>query len=169
MQFAAALPLGFSSQCELLDAWLHTPLDPDLARQRLAAKMAPGLTIQRVTEVPLSAPPLQTLTREATYKVSIAETLDKTALRQRIETLLASEAHTRELTRGKKRKVYDLRPLIIAILLHEQEAQRPALIIRLCLMEAKNGRPDEVLRALGLDPALAQVERTEIVLDQPGP
>jgi len=167
MQFAAALPLGFSSRCELVDVWLLSSVEPDLARQRLVSRMAPGLAIQRVEEVPLTSPPLQTLTREATYEVAFIKPPEGTPLVQRVARLMAADSLTREHVRGQRRKVYDLRPLIITVLLNERVPGQTSLLLRLCLMEARNGRPDEVLRALGIDPMLARIERTEIVLAQP--
>jgi hypothetical protein len=39
--------------------------------------------------------------------------------------------------------------------------------MRLVMKPGKTGRPDEVLRALGLDPMAARITRTEIVLAAP--
>ena len=69
----------------------------------------------------------------------------------------------RTRTRGKRRKPYDLRPLIEELRLVET-VDSPTLHMRLSLQEGKTGRPDEVLYALGLDPADTRIHRTQIIL-----
>jgi radical SAM-linked protein len=163
MQLAAALPLGYTSECEMADIWLTERMEPEQMRQQMMAKIAPGISIQRAVEVPLSEPALQAVTAAATYNVALLDGVDTAALRQRIADLLAAESLIRE-RRGKE---YDLRPLIIDVKLAEPAASLASLtLLTMCLylMEAKSGRPDEVLLALGLDPLAARIHRTEIVL-----
>lgn len=167
MQFANALPLGFTSEAELADVWLEEETEPQQVRAQLAEKMPPGLVLHEVWEVPLSAAAMQASTMEATYVASIGDSgdcPDETALRKRVDDLLAAETLVRE-RRGKE---YDLRPLILA--LHVDPAQNGdlSLTMRLSLLPGKTGRPDEVLDALGLDPLEVRVHRTEIVLDEEG-
>jgi hypothetical protein len=46
------------------------------------------------------------------------------------------------------------------------ESAQPRLVLHLYLMETRNGRADEVLLALGLDPLSARIKRTRIILAQ---
>lgn len=164
MQMAAALPLGFTSDCELADIWLTEKMAPEAARQQLMAKMAPGIDIVRMDDVPFSEPALQTRTVSAHYLVTLLEPVDTAVLQQQINTLLAAESHLRTRARGKKRKEYDLRPLILDLTLNITDTGTAQIEMHLSLAPAKTGRPDEVLLALKLDPPAARIHRTLIML-----
>lgn len=164
MQLAAALPLGFSSECELADIWLKEELLPDEVKQRIVEKMAPGILVLSVQEVPLSAPSLQSSTSEASYTATLLEYTGAGDLQERVDELLRQTSHVRLLTRGRKNKSYDLRPLIIGLEVSAPEGQMPTIDMRLHLKPGRTGRPDEVLLALGLDPFDARVHRTQLHL-----
>lgn len=166
MQLAAALPLGFTSECEMADIWLMETMEPEQVRQQLMARMAPGLTIHQIEEVDLKAPTLQTLTRESAYTVTLLDPVDTAVLQQKIDALLASDTHLRKRGHGRKRKDYDLRPLIYDLRL-VSDSDPIRLDMRLAMEESKNGRPDEVLLALELDPLAARIHRTAIALADP--
>jgi radical SAM-linked protein len=163
MQMAAALPLGFTSECEMVDILLDERVNPTVSKGQLMAKMAPGILLHRVEEVPLDAPLLQNCTIAAVYQVTLLDPADPAALQQAIDDLMASDSHIRQRARGHKRKPYDLRPLIEELNLLEA-AESPSLHMRLLLQEGKTGRPDEVLYALNLDPTGARIHRTHIIL-----
>ncbi|MCI0396859.1 MAG: TIGR03936 family radical SAM-associated protein [Chloroflexi bacterium] len=160
LQLAAALPLGFTSAGELADIWLLEKMDPAVAQQQIMSKMAPGIVVHQVFEAPLDAPALQTLTAEATYRVTLTDLVDRADLDRRVEALLASET----LARSRRGKSYDLRPLLLELEVDESEEPAVVLAMRLSLLPAKTGRPDEVLEALELDPLAARIHRTEIIL-----
>lgn len=168
MQFASALPLGFTSEAELADVWLEEAMDPVQAREQIMSRMAPGIVIHEVWEVPFDAPAMQASTLETAYVAlvddvvdRVDENIDRAVLRQRVEDLLAAESVVRE-RRGKE---YDLRPLILELKLKEDGESALLLTMRLLLQPGKTGRPDEVLDALGLDPLGVRVHRTKIVLE----
>ena len=131
-------------------------------------KMAPGITIHSVVEVPLSEPALQTQTSESTYLTTFLDPVDGEELQGRIDSLLAAESHFRQRSRGKKQKVYDLRPLILDLWLDESADGAARINMRLFLMPGKTGRPDEVLLALDLDPLAARIRRARITLAHDG-
>lgn len=166
LQIAAALPLGYTSACELADIWLEEKMAPEQVRQQLAAKMAPGITVYRVEAVPLSEPPLQTITAEASYVISLLDPVDRADLRRAIDGLLAADSLVRERGHGRKRKVYDLRPLIYELEVAETAEGAAEIQTRLALMPSETGRPDEVLLALGLDPLAARIHRSKITLGE---
>ena len=163
MQMAAALPLGFTSECEVVDILLDERVDPTNTKEQLMTKMAPGILLHTIEEVPLDAPLLQNCTIAAVYRVTLLDPVDTTALQQTINDLMAADSHIRQRERGRKRKPYDLRPLIEELSLVEA-AESPTLHMRLLLQEGKTGRPDEVLYALNLDPTDTRIHRTQIIL-----
>lgn len=164
LQIAAALPLGYTSECELADIWLEEQMEPQQVQRQLAAKMAPGITVHQVEEVPLSEPALPALTAGAIYVVTILDPVNMAALRRRIDDLLAADSLVRERGHGRKRKAYDLRPLIYELEVAQTADGAAQLHMRLALMPSETGRPDEVLLALGLDPLSARIHRSKIAL-----
>jgi radical SAM-linked protein len=164
MQLAGALPLGFTSECEIADIWLMEAMEPDVAQQQMMTRMAPGIEIFKVEEIPLSAPATQTLTIEARYEALILDPVHKADLQVRLVTFLSAESVERE----RRGKVYDLRPLVIDLKLLETEDNALRIDMLLHLLPGKTGRPDEVLDALGLDPLAARIHRKAIILaDEP--
>lgn len=165
MQLASALPLGFTSACEIADIWLTEAMDPEQVRRQLMTRMAPGIEVYRVEDVSLQEPALQTRTLASHYRATILDPVNVDELRQKIEDLLAAEELVRRRIRGRKRKEYDLRPLLYDLTLTESEAGAPQIEMALALLPSATGRPDEVLDELGLDPLAARIHRTRIVLD----
>ena len=163
MSLVAALPLGYTSECELVDIYLTTPLPPEVVRQQVMSRMAPGIEVYQAVEIPLNAPALQTLTTDATYLVTLLDAVDTAVLQQRLTDLLAAPTLPRVREQKEKQKPYDLRPLILDIqLLPSTPAALPQLTMTLCLEASRSGRPDEVLLALQLDPLATRIHRTHI-------
>ncbi|MGQ0600821.1 MAG: TIGR03936 family radical SAM-associated protein [Anaerolineales bacterium] len=155
LQLASALPLGFTSECEIADAWMETPQDLAAARAALESAMPPGLKLIEVTEAPLTERALQTQLRSAEYRVTMAESLTEQAAASRVAELLAQS----ELPRIRRDKPYDLRPLVESLIF-----ENSVLIMRLAAREGATGRPEEVLAALGLDAAKAHYHRTKLIM-----
>jgi len=164
MALAAALPLGFTSSHELADILMAEEMEPDAARRQMMTRMAPGIEVYEVVEVPISEPALQTLTDSSTYRVTLLDKVDVTRLKQDIDEMLAAESRVRRKGHGRKRKEYDLRPLILDLKLTETPEGEVQLHMHLTLRPAQTGRPDEVLRELGLDPVAARIHRQRIFL-----
>ncbi len=165
MQMATALPLGTISEHEIADIWMTTAMEPEEARQLIMSKMAPGIEVYRVEEVPLKGKSLQARTVSSEYKVELLDEVDAAVLNGRITALLDSDSHMRMRARGKKRKMYDLRPLINTLSFAENEGEYGVLYMNLSLMPSKTGRPDELLIALELDPLAARIHRLHIEME----
>lgn len=159
---AAALPLGFTGDAELCDLYLTEPMDPDALAERLRAAAPPGVEIRDVEQVPSLAPAVQTLLRSAEYLIE-AEEQDTIALAERVRALLAASSIVRE-RRGKS---YDLRPLIERATVETDAAapDRVRLRVTLAARPGATGRPDELLDAVGIDPASARMRRLRLVLE----
>lgn len=157
LQFAAALPLGFTSDCEIADFWLLEHVDPIIARQHLESTMAPGIVIHDLIDVDVDSGAIQNQIRAALYQVWLRDPFDPYVLHTRISKLLAKKSIMRE-RRGKD---YDLRPLIFKLICQETETDHMMLMMELSLLPGKTGRPDEVLRALDIDPLTSLIHRKE--------
>lgn len=164
MQIAAALPLGFTSDCEMADIYLTEAVDPEVAKAKMAARAAPGIDIYRVEEIPIRDPALQTVTQTASYHVILLDPVDTAVLQQKIDSFFAAESVVRERGHGRKRKSYDIRPLVQSVQL-EADKDPVCLRMRLLLQHSKSGRPDELLRTLDIDPLATRIHRTEITFD----
>ncbi len=160
MNLAAALPLGFSSTCEVLDMRLERDIELDGLRERLNETLPAGLQVSAVEQVDERAPALQTQVASAEYHVELKEPVDPAELKRKVQSALASESIPRE-RRGKS---YDLRPLIEALTPAPSPDGRGELIfMRLAAREGATGRPEEVLDVLGIAFEETRIERTRLI------
>jgi radical SAM-linked protein len=160
IQLAAALPLGFSSRCELVDMWVDGEVDLLELPTRLSKAVPPGLAILNVEMIEDKSPPLQTQVISAEYEVTIFDETDLTALEASIQNTLACET----LPRTRRSKSYDLRPLIEDLHLIEPDEQgHPRLWAQLASRESATGRPEELLDVLGLRYEGTRVERCKFI------
>lgn len=123
----------------------------------------PGLEITFVESSQPSAPALQNLIVSAEYQVRLSPAGPVESLAERIEALLQATT----LRRQRRGKDYDLRPLIEGLEIVSQEEGGNVLRMQLAAREGATGRPEEVLLALGLDPAEALIHRRGLVLAGP--
>jgi radical SAM-linked protein len=159
IQLASALPLGFTSECEVADVSLETPQDLEAARAALEQALPPGIVLRVVVEVPERGPALQTQVIAAEYRVVVTSALSPEAMDERIAALLAAR-ETRRVRRGKE---YDLRPLIESLERAGMDELGYVLLMRLAAREGATGRPEEVVDALGLAPAEALFHRQRLL------
>ncbi len=160
IQLGAALPLGFTSECELVDVWLETDWPSDAARAALDAAAPPGLRLQSLAAVPAHAPAVQTLVTTAEYRVWVPATMAASALEAAVAALLAAP----EIRRNRRGKDYDLRPLVEALTLTASDADGHTLTMQLAAREGATGRPEEVVEALGLPASSAVYHRQKLIL-----
>ena len=156
IQLAGALPLGFSSECELGDIWLEEDIAADVALEALRAASPPGIVITAAEVVGDRLAPLQVLLRSADYVVRLEQPCADLA--QKIVDLLAQT----ELPRVRRDKPYDLRPLIESLGLEPGEPT--TLVMRLAARDAATGRPEEVVDALGCSADGARFHRVALIL-----
>jgi len=162
LQLASALPLGFTSDSEVLDAWFaETDLSITQILEALQRAAPPGLQVHKVTEVDSTKPPLQTQVRSAEYVITLLEPVPD------LEVRLESRLFDSSLPRQRRGKTYDLRPLIETLsLLPPDEQGRSRIAMRLSAREAATGRPEEVLAALDISPESTRIHRSHLVFDE---
>jgi radical SAM-linked protein len=161
MNLASALPLGFSSRCEVLDMRLERDITLDGLSERLNDTLPSGLQVLDVEQVEERAPALQTQVVAAEYEVRMIESDPSSSalagfgedLKQRIESLMGSET----IVRNRRGKEYDLRPLI-----EELYGMNDKIVMKLAAREGATGRPEEVLDALGIAFEETRIERTRL-------
>jgi radical SAM-linked protein len=176
MNMAAALPLGFSSRCEVMDMKLEQDIHLDDLPTRLNETLPTGLQVVGVEQVDERAPALQTQVVAAEYEVTLRGATDRSELERRIDSVIESKSIPRE----RRGKMYDLRPLIEELHLMESDGvavapwrhlpsiqeQAPVLqkvFMRLRAREGATGRPEEVLDVLGIAFEGTRIERTRLI------
>lgn len=165
-QIALGPPLGvgMTGRAELIDIFLHTPVAPDEVRDRVAAQMPEGVTIASSEEVPLAAPALQAQVRATEYRFLLTADADLAGVEERIAGFLASSSVPWEHQRDKETRRYDLRPLVLSLVLQRGAADGPAVIARLRAEEGATARPDQVALALGIADRVHLIERSALIL-----
>lgn len=151
IHLAAALPLGFTSECEVVDVWLTETVDVESAMAELRRAASPGIEIASVREAAESLPPLQIAVQSAEYVAVVSG--DVAGLDHRAAQLLSAGT----LPRERRGRVYDLRPLVESL-----SVEGNVIRMRLAAREAATGRPEEVLDALGLGDRPAAVNRVAL-------
>ena len=162
ISLASALPLGFSSQAEVLDARLNEELPLEEIRSRLQETLPPDIRILEVKAVDEKLPALQTQVLSAEYEARFPEGLETPDLDQVMAGVMAADSIPRE----RRGKAYDLRPLIESLELTKDPAGQPRLHMVLSARDGATGRPEEVLAVLGLDADAARVERLKIIFKE---
>lgn len=141
MSFPAALALGIDGTDEIVELGLSQWVAPTKLQERLNAQLPPGLTITSAEPV---APEDHHRIGELVYLVRGA--LPKWLTQKKVNEFLAEEKF--QVLREKKggNKLLNLRPSIVSITLEDD-----AILLK--LRPAKEGtvRPEEVLKALGLE------------------
>ncbi|MCS6872599.1 MAG: TIGR03936 family radical SAM-associated protein [Anaerolineae bacterium] len=161
IQLASPLPLGLTSECELLDVWLERPEPLEGLPERLMAVSPPDLPVLRVEEVPLRAPALQTVVESAVFRITPRSDSAPEAvagLPERVAALMAQP----QLLRTRRDKAYDLKPLIRSL----EIGADGALYADLYSTSSGTGRPDELLEALGYQVVDFDIQRVAIRLSE---
>lgn len=163
IQLASALPLGFSSRCEVADMWVED--DPSTAtalkdgnfQSRLQTCLPSGIIVSQVTQVDERVPPLQTQVIASEFEVTLLDDVDVDALTRSLSALIEADSIPRE----RRGKTYDLKPLIENLAFSATPA--PSLRMRLTAREGATGRPEEVLAALEIPMEATRIERTKLI------
>jgi radical SAM-linked protein len=157
--FASALPVGCTSECELMDVVLSGPMDPSELMAQLAPALPAGIAVTSVIEVPLNAPALQAKLRWAEYLVTVETDESPEQVEQKVRAFLAAPT----LPRERHGKGYDLRPLVLSLSVEAVQGSSAQIGMRLLAdANAGTGRPDEVLAALGWGDAPVQIHRRKL-------
>ena len=164
MNMAAALPLGFSSRCEVMDMKLEHEIQLEGLREKLQQTLPAGIQVLNVESADEGAPALQTQVASAEYQVTLAGPVDASELKRKIDSVMEAES----LLRERRGKTYDLRPLIEELSVTPTppppgEEKVLMVFMRLAAREGATGRPEEVLDILGIAFEETRIERTHLI------
>jgi radical SAM-linked protein len=143
MNMAAALPFGFSS-CEVMDMKLEHDIPLDDLPTRLNRMLPSGLQVVDVEPVEERAPALQTQVVSAEYEVTLTESIDRSDLERKIDSVIESKA----LPRERRGKMYD--PSMIDELAHPNLLLGKGQETKIFMMVAGKTAARKVLDVLGI-------------------
>ncbi|HAV78912.1 MAG TPA: hypothetical protein DCX53_16295 [Anaerolineae bacterium] len=159
MNIAAALPLGFSSRCEVLDMRLEQDIQLDGLAVKLNDTMPEGIRVTQIEQVDERAPALQTQVASAEYEVTLKEAGLGSDLKRKIDSIMESES----IIRTRRNKEYDLRPLVETLtLIPSPDGKKEKIFMKLTAKEGATGRPEEVLDVLGIAFEETRIERVRL-------
>jgi len=166
ISLAAPLPQGATSDCEVVDVYLESNIDPADALAAISRELPAGLTAFDAWEVGVSAQSVQGALRWAEYEVEVpAGENSEEEVGRAIECLLSAESVPAEYRRENKVRQYDLRPLVLDVRLVGRTGDSFRIWMRLRAEQNNTARADQVLLALGL-PDPTRVHRKALSLDE---
>lgn len=163
LQFAAALPVGFTGEAEVADVFLNEELQPDAFVARLTEALPPGVRPVRAQPVPRELPSLQSQVNGASYRVTVETDDDEMTFCERLAEFLGRTEAWRERRRGKEIARYDLRPLIQELRYTGPVDGGHGFAVTMRAEPGATGRPDELLAELGFETAPRQIVRASLL------
>jgi len=160
IQLAMPLPLGITSECEVIDVALREPiiLDEEKLIALLVSVSPRGLDINKIEDARIGESAMQALVLSAEYQIRFEDGIDKSLLQQKVDDILSQEKIVVDQTKKRRRSVIDLRPLIID--LHVDD--NIDLIAHLSVGDRGNMRPDQLMQQMGLADHYVSVHRYKI-------
>lgn len=159
INLANALPLGFTSDAELLDFWLNEELEASFISDRLTKSLPSEIEILDVKLVDNSLPSLQGSLLASDYEIFLP---DNELFEENFTRLL--EQDRIEVTR--RNKTIDIKPMILRYEFSDSESGFNLLKIRMSSSASANTRPDDLLELLGINPADCKINRTKLIFEE---
>lgn len=161
MQLASALPLGITSECEILDVALREELSLEGLKEKILAVSPQGLDIYEIENIPPESPALQQRVTRASYRIEFADPIDTAHIQSQIDELMASERIIKEYTRKNRKNYVDLRPLIYDLHIDEHNH----LIADLSAGDRGNVRIEDILDQLNMGDVHYSAHRFSLSID----
>ncbi|MBN2098427.1 MAG: DUF2344 domain-containing protein [Dehalococcoidia bacterium] len=164
ISLAAPLPIGVTSEAELMDIVVRKAVSPYFFLQNTRPQMPRGMEVFEILQISLNAPSLQSQAQFIEYRVSDRSDRTSDEIRGAITMILKAEKLPWQHMRDTGPRQYDLRPLIEDLWLESWQDHVFALGMRLRCGAQGTGRPEQVTAALGLTEHPHLVHRTKIIL-----
>src|SRR5439155_22251773 len=162
ISLAAPLPVGTTSDAELMDVFVTERIAPREFLAKAAAQLPAGIAVVAAEEVGLALPSVQADVRFAEYEVTVSGA-DRDDTERKIDAFLTASSVPWEHRRQEEVRSYDIRALVESIDVADGSDGELRLRMRLRSDSSGSGRPEQVVAALGL-PAPQRIHRTKLVL-----
>lgn len=169
ISIAAPLPLGVTSEAELMDVYLSRWIAPHNFTQALRAQMPPGVLLFECGAVPAAAPSLQSQVRFAEYRVAAARFPGPEDATRAVEQFMAAQTLMWQHTRDTEVRSYDLRQMVSELAVKEVTGAEIVLNMVLRCDPGGSGRPEQVTAAIGFAEPPISIHRTRLALEAPRP
>lgn len=163
LQFAAALPVGFTGQAEVADVFLNDELPVPEFLRRLSEALPPGIRPTVAEPVVRDLPSLQSQVTGAHYAVEVETGESEDAFASRLAQFMARPDAWRERRKGKDISSYDLRPLVQSVAYRAATAYGHSFDVTMRAEPGATGRPDELLAELGCESAPRRITRLALI------
>jgi len=164
ISLAAPLPIGVTSEAELMDITLQKRLSPYFLIRTIGQQLPQGIDILEVQQIPLTAPSLQSQLRYAEYRVEVKSSRSLEEVQSAINSLLQTECLPWQHMRDTGPRHYNLRALISHLWLIGWHNNSFTLGMRLRCDSQGTGRPEQVTQALGFTEHPDSIHRTKLLL-----
>ena len=166
LQFADALPVGYTSECELLDIYLGESVNIEALLAQLQAQAPPGLGIVSAAEVEVGAKAPQSLMRAAMYQVSLRTDVHAAEIAAALAGLLQRTSIPFVRERRGRTQSLELRELIHDLGYVSGDSLWHEVQMRLRCGSNGSGRPADVLEAASLAYSDLRVHRTQLIWEE---
>ncbi len=164
ISLAAPLPLGVTSEAELMDVLLGKWMSPHAFTTVVSRQLPPGIELLQVHPIPLTLPSLQSQVSYAEYEVVMQTSRGQQEIESAITSLLAVEHLPWQHQRDTGPHHYDLRALIDDLWLIDWHPGYCTIGMSLRCDNRGSGRPEQVTLALGFADYPQSIHRTKLIL-----
>ena len=164
ISLAAPLPVGVTSQAELVDIFCTKWVSPHLFTTAVSRQLPPGIEILQVYPVAPTMLSLQSQVGYAEYRVELETEKDQEGIEAALTSLLSVKHLPWHHERDTGTRNYDLRALIDELWLIDWHSGYCTIGMRLRCDSSGSGRPEQVATALGFTQYPRSIQRTKLVL-----
>jgi radical SAM-linked protein len=164
LSLAAPLPLGVTSEAELMDVFIVKGVAPHFFVSAVNQQLPPGMSVDKVYPIAFDLPSLQSQISRADYKVEVETEKGSADIAEKVNALMAKEHLPWQHQRDTGPHQYDLRALIVSVCVTEWLPPVGILEMKLRCDSNGSGRPEQVAAALGFSQRPVSIHRTQLVL-----
>jgi len=163
LAFASPLPMGFSSEAELMDVTLDERVALAEFEVRLSAQVTDDFAILRIQEVPAATAGPQASMLWADYEAIVA--VDYAVAEPAVRAFLAEESRLWTEERGERTRAYDLRKACAWLRASPVEGGTK-FEMRLQADQDLTARPEAIIGSIVPGSTTGLITRVNIVLDE---
>ncbi len=164
ISLAAPLPLGVTSEAELMDIVITKGVAPQFFVSALNQQLPQGLRVDKVFPISPDLPSLQSQVNQAEYKVDVETAPGPADIQAALDNMLALEHLPWQHMRDTGPHQYDIRLLIADLKLIDWQPPIGSLSMLLQCNSQGSGRPEQVAAALGFAKRPQSIHRTQLIL-----
>jgi radical SAM-linked protein len=164
LSLAAPLPIGVTSEAELMDVYVVRGVAPHSIVSALNQQMPVGMKVDKVQPVGPDLPALQALISFAEYRVAVETSKGPPDIQSALLEMLAKKELPWQHLRDTGLHSYDLRVLIDHLWVIDWLPPSGVLGMKLRCDSRGSGRPEQVTAALGWTCRPDSIHRTQLIL-----